>query len=389
MALARRLTLAPLRMSNNLRCGYWSAVSPCTSSTQAGGPPRQQKQRSSATLPREKNTQDTLRKPVACVAAVGRSAGGRVAAVAGLDRCDGRACRLPAGCPLWPGPWAPPALLPAVAAVGPSAVAGAARSTGAAGLGGPLPVVSSSGGPPPPWPVPWAPPALPLLHAAGAGPAAAVAVWAGRSRTACGCRAATVLLLLAREAPLEQAAAGLRWCGRCRASGCGAPLLRLPDRRCCRCGFARGLPGGPAVSAAGQSNPFGPRAWSPPGVRGVPGRVRAPAAEAAANCGTGTPTPPQMEREGEAAANAAAARAAVWRDRPARRGGVARRCRSCWHTESGNGGNESPQPAPVVLLVGRSPETRCRRCRGRVRTVRPCAGVAPPRTRGRERTTSG
>src|ERR1035437_2710534 len=118
-------------------------ASPCVSSTQVGGPPRQQKQRSSATLPREKNTQDTLRKPVAFVAAAGRSVGGRrVAAVAGLDRCDGRACRLPAGSPLWPGPWAPPALLPAVAAVGPSAVAGAARSTGSAGLGGPLPVVS-------------------------------------------------------------------------------------------------------------------------------------------------------------------------------------------------------------------------------------------------------
>jgi hypothetical protein len=50
------------------------------------------------------------------------------------------------------------------------------------------------------------------------------------------------------------------------------------------------------------------------------------------------------------------------------------------HRESGNGGNGSPQPAPVFLLVGRSPETRCRRCRGRVRTVRPCAGEAPPRT---------
>src|ERR1017187_5964612 len=54
MALARRLTLAPLRMSNNLHCGYWSAVSPCVSSTQVGGPPRQRRQRSSATLPREK-----------------------------------------------------------------------------------------------------------------------------------------------------------------------------------------------------------------------------------------------------------------------------------------------------------------------------------------------
>src|ERR1019366_2685142 len=47
-------------------------------------------------------------------------------------------------------------------------------------------------------------------------------------------------------------------------------------------------------------------------------------------------------------------------------GWSARRCRSCWHTESGNGGNGSPQPAPVFLFVGRSPETRCHRCRGRL-----------------------
>src|ERR1017187_5239132 len=139
-------------------------ASPCIYSTQAGGPPRQHRQRSSATLPREKTPRTPCGNPLLPLP-VGRSAGRRrVAAVAGFDRCDGGACRLPAGCPLWPGPWAPPALLPTVAAVGPSAVAGPAHSTGAAGLGGPLPVVSSSGGPPPPWPVPWAPPALPLLH---------------------------------------------------------------------------------------------------------------------------------------------------------------------------------------------------------------------------------
>src|ERR1019366_6993652 len=59
---------------------------------------------------------------------------------------------------------------------------------------------------------------------------------------------------------------------------------------------------------------------------------------------------------------------------PASEAGWSRCCRSCWHTESGNGGNGSPQPAPVFLFVGRSPETRCLCCRGRVRTVRPCAG---------------
>src|ERR1019366_4952681 len=59
-----------------------------------------------------------------CCRGGAKCGGRRVAAVAGLDRCDGRACRLPAGCPLWPVPWAPPALLPAVAAVAAPAVAG-------------------------------------------------------------------------------------------------------------------------------------------------------------------------------------------------------------------------------------------------------------------------
>ena len=89
MASAKWPTAAPLRIFDNLRCGYWSAVSPCVSSTQVGGPPRQHKQRSSTTFPRGKNTQDTLRKPVASVAAAGRSAGGRrVAAVAGGPECS-------------------------------------------------------------------------------------------------------------------------------------------------------------------------------------------------------------------------------------------------------------------------------------------------------------
>src|ERR1035441_5497617 len=120
------VNVAPLRMSNNLHCGYWSAVSPCVSSTQVGGPPRQQKQRSSATLPREKTPRTLCGTPLLLLPRWGEVRGAAVAAVAGLDRCDGRACRLPAGCPLWPGPWAPSALLPAVAAVGPPAVGGGA-----------------------------------------------------------------------------------------------------------------------------------------------------------------------------------------------------------------------------------------------------------------------
>src|ERR1035437_8469567 len=58
------VNVAPLRMSNKLHCGYWSAVSPCVSSTQVGGPPRQQKQRSSATLPREKTPRTPCRNPL-------------------------------------------------------------------------------------------------------------------------------------------------------------------------------------------------------------------------------------------------------------------------------------------------------------------------------------
>src|ERR1017187_1817583 len=58
------VNVAPLRMSNNLRCGYWSAVSPCVSSTQVGGPPRQQKQRSSATLPRKKTPRTLCGNPL-------------------------------------------------------------------------------------------------------------------------------------------------------------------------------------------------------------------------------------------------------------------------------------------------------------------------------------
>src|ERR1019366_1019908 len=165
-----------------------------------------------------------------------------------------------------------------------------------------------------------------------------------------------------------------------------APLLRLPDRLCCRCGLLSVVcRAALRCPLPGRATPS--RAQGRVSGRGVPARVRAPA-QRAANCGTGTPTPLQMEREGEAAANAAAARAAVWRDRPARRGGVARRCRSCWHTESGNGGNGAPQPAPVGLLGGRPPGAGCRRCRGRVRTVSPCAGEVGGTTTARKEAAS-
>jgi hypothetical protein len=80
MTSAKWPTAAPLRMSNNLHCGYWSAVSPCVSSTQAGGPPRQQRQRSSATLPREKTPRTLCGNPLPPLP-VGRSAGGRSGAL--------------------------------------------------------------------------------------------------------------------------------------------------------------------------------------------------------------------------------------------------------------------------------------------------------------------
>src|ERR1035441_1274375 len=91
MASAKWPTAAPLRMSNNLHCGYWSAASPCISSTQAGGPPRQKKQRSSAPLAREKNTQDPLRNPVASVAGgakCSKDLGPLVARGAGWPECS-------------------------------------------------------------------------------------------------------------------------------------------------------------------------------------------------------------------------------------------------------------------------------------------------------------
>ena len=65
----------------------WSAVSPCVASTQVGGPPWQQEQRSSEDLPERRNTQDPLRKPVAAVAKgggrQGRPESRRVAAATG------------------------------------------------------------------------------------------------------------------------------------------------------------------------------------------------------------------------------------------------------------------------------------------------------------------
>ena len=103
--------VAPLRMSNNLRCGYWSAISPCVSSTQVGGPPRQRRQRSSATLPREKTPRAPLRKPLLPLP-VGAKCGGR----RGCRRCRFGPLR-------WPG-------LPPPCRV--SALAGAVGSTGAA-----------------------------------------------------------------------------------------------------------------------------------------------------------------------------------------------------------------------------------------------------------------
>jgi hypothetical protein len=201
------------------------------------------------------------------------------------------------------------------------------------------------------------------------------------SRTACGCRAATVLPVAgAGGSAGTAAAAGLRWCGRGRTSGCGAPLLRLPDRRCARTALRCPLPGRETPSGAGPRL----RPWSA-------GAPRAPA-QRAANCGTGTPTPPQMEREGEAAANAAAARAAVWRDRPARRGGV-----------PGSAGVVGTQKAATAATSLHSLLLCFCWWGGLRRPVAAVAGVAsvpyarvlakseepPPRTRGRERTTSG
>jgi hypothetical protein len=105
------VNVAPLRMSNNLHCGYWSAVSPCVSSTQAGGPPRQHKQRSATTLPREKTPRALSGNPLLLLPRWGEVRG------AAVERC----CRF--GPLRWPG-------LPPPCRV--SALAGAVGSTGAA-----------------------------------------------------------------------------------------------------------------------------------------------------------------------------------------------------------------------------------------------------------------
>src|ERR1017187_5394872 len=105
------VNVAPLRMVSNLHCGYWSAVSPCVSSTQVGGPPRQQKQRSSATLPREKTPRTLCGNPLPLLPRWGEVRG------AAVERC----CRF--GPLRWPG-------LPPPCRV--SALAGALGSIGAA-----------------------------------------------------------------------------------------------------------------------------------------------------------------------------------------------------------------------------------------------------------------
>src|ERR1017187_7676941 len=184
---------------------------------------------------------------------------------------------------------------------------------------------------------------------------------------------------------------------------CGNPLLPLPvggrsaprtwDRWCGRCRFGPGAPGQPlpllgrrlrwCVAASAAVRPRGVLrtavARRHPGTTGPGPRLRGVECRRATRAGTESgqlrhrhPTPPQMEREGEAASNAAAARAAVWRDRPARRGGVARRCRSV--------GTQKAATAATLLrrllFVGRSPETRARRCRGRLPALASCAGEA-------------
>ncbi len=111
MASAKWPTAAPLRIFDNLHCGYWSAVSPCVSSTQVGGPPRQHKQRSSATLPREKTPRTLCGNPLLLLPRRGEVRG------AAVERC----CRF--GPLRWPG-------LPPPCRV--SALAGAVGSTGAA-----------------------------------------------------------------------------------------------------------------------------------------------------------------------------------------------------------------------------------------------------------------
>jgi hypothetical protein len=424
MALARRLTLAPLRIFDNLHCGYWSAVSPCVSSTQVGGPPRQQRQRSSATLPREKTPRTLCGNPLPPLP-VGRSAGGRsgallpvwTAAMAGpaaslpgvrFGRCRGLHQRC---CPLlrlwgrlrWPGRRAPPAL--------------------------------------PGWEgrCPWYPPlavrrrrgrcrglhqrchscvplALDLPPRWRFGPGAP------GSRTACGCRGATVLLLLAREVRWNKLPLGFRWCGRGRASGCGArPAAPAPESVAglasaalgvavagsgagrskgwnsrCHCWAAASAAVLAAVAAAGAgalrrcaatvavavgcclcccaparqqsldgTGHHGPRAASP--GRGVPARGRAPA-QRAANCGTGSDA---GQRNSVGAAGA---------------GGGQRRRHDGGTTESGNkeastasfqqARPSKPQAPSALAFRLKSVRSRCTRSTKASRVTPRCAAIS-------------
>src|ERR1017187_1393754 len=174
-------------------------------------------------------------------------------------------------------------------------------------------------------------------------------------------------LLLAREAPLEQAAAGLRWW---RAG----PGLRL----WCAVAAAPRQPLLPLwATAPAPGRPCGVRCRAEQPLR-AQGRVSG-AWSAGARPRAGTQSGQLRHRHPHTSPDGKRRRGCLERRcgkggclagpaSEARRG--ARRCRSCWHTESGNGGNGSPQTLSVFLFFGgRSPETRCRRCRGRVRTV--------------------
>src|ERR1017187_9338751 len=62
------VNVAPLRIFDNLHCGYWRRLHSVSPAHRQEAPTGQQRQRSSATLPREKTPRTPLRKPVAFVA---------------------------------------------------------------------------------------------------------------------------------------------------------------------------------------------------------------------------------------------------------------------------------------------------------------------------------